>query len=90
MTNGKDDDFEPNNDDHIPLSSFKIRRKTVLKSLKKLDPRKSVNGLGNRFLKECAHELADSIVILFKLIVKKCYFVSPMRLGEELWGEVAT
>ena len=48
LSNGKgeeDDDFEPNNDGYIPLSTFRImiRRKTilVLQSLKKLDMSKS-------------------------------------------------
>ena len=70
MSNGKDeedDDFTPNDDTYIPLSSFKIRHKSVLKSLKKLDPSKSTNGFGPRFLKECAEVLAPSVTRLFKL-----------------------
>ena len=39
-----------------------------------------MNGFGNRFLKECASVLADSVVTLFKLIVKKCSFVSKWKI----------
>ena len=76
----EDDDYEPNNDDYIPLSTFKIRRKTVLKSLRKLDPHKSMNGFGNRFPKECAEEIVDSATTLFKFIVRKHYFVSKWKI----------
>ena len=83
MSNGKDDEdtnFTLNNDARCSLSSFKISRKKVKKSLKKLDPSKSVNGLGPRFLKECADVLTDSVTRLFKLIVKKSTYVSLWKI----------
>jgi len=83
MSNGKDeedDDFTPNDDAYMPLSSFKIRHKSVLKSLKKLDPNKSANGFGPRFLKECAVALAPSVTRLFKIIVKKASFVANWKI----------
>ena len=83
MSNGKDeedDDFTPNDDTYIPLSSFKIRHKSVLKSLKRLDPNKSTNSFGPRFLKECAVALAPSVTRPFKLIVKKASFVANWKM----------
>ena len=83
MSNGKDeedDDFIPNNRDQIPLSTFRIRHKDVLKSLKKLDPSKSTNGLGPRFLKECAVALAPAVTRLFRLIVRKSSYVSKWKI----------
>jgi hypothetical protein len=83
MSNGKgeeDDDFTPNNDDCIPLSSFRIRHKDVLKSLKKLDLHKSTNGLGPRFLKDCASVLAPAITRFFRLIVRKSSYVSKWKI----------
>ena len=79
MSNGKDDEdtnFTLNNDARCSLSSFKISRKKVKKPLKKLDPSKSVNGLGPRFLKECADVFAPRLTNLFKFIVKKAEFPS--------------
>ena len=82
MSNGRneDDDFTPNDDRCIPLSTFKIRRKTVLKSLKKLDPNKSINGFGPRFLKECAEVIEPAVTRLFKIVVKKSAFVSKWKV----------
>ena len=76
MSSGKDEEdpnFTPNINAQCSISSFKITRKQVKKSLKKLDPSKSVNGLGPRarFLKECADILTISVTRLSKLIVKK-------------------
>jgi len=83
MSNGKDeedDDFTPNSDHSIPLSSFKIRRKDVLKSLKGLDPNKSANGFGPRFLKECAVVFEPAVTRLFRMIVKKSSYVSNWKI----------
>jgi hypothetical protein len=83
MSNGKDEenhDFTPNSDARCPISSFKITRRQIKRSLKKLDPSKSVNGLGPRFLKECADVLTDSVARLFKLIVKKSKYVSNWKI----------
>ena len=83
MSNGKDeedDDFTPNDTYHVHLSTFKIRYKDVLKSLKNLDPQKSANGFGPRFLKECAAVLAPACTRLFRMIVKKSSFVSKWKI----------
>jgi hypothetical protein len=83
MSNGKGDDddgYTPNDNYCVPLSSFKIRFKSVRKSLRRLDPSKSTNGLGNCFLKECADEIAPSITRLFKLIVRKSAYVSRWKI----------
>ena len=83
MSNGKDDDdpnFTLNNDARCSLSGFKISRKKVKQSLKKLDPTKSVNGLGPRSLNECADVLTNSVTRLFKLIVKKSSYVSKWKV----------
>ena len=83
MPNGKgeeDADFTPNNDDCMSLSSFRIRHKDILKSLKRLDPPKSTNGLDPRLLKECASVLAPAITRLFRLIVRKPSYVSKWKM----------
>ena len=83
MSNGKDEedvDFTPNDTYHVHLSTFKIRYKDVLKSLKKLDPQKSANGSGPRFLKECAAMLAPACTRLFRMIIKRCSFVSKWKI----------
>ena len=83
MSNEKDDtddNFTPNDDYCVPLASFKNRFKSVLKSLRRLDPSKSTNGLGNRFLKECANEIAPSVTRLFKLMVRKGRCVSRWKI----------
>ena len=83
ISNGKDQDddgFNPNSNHSIPLSSFRVRRKDVLKSLKNLDPNKSANGFGPRFLKECAVVLASSITTLFRFVVKKSSYVSKWKI----------
>ena len=83
MSNGKgeeDNDFTPNSNHSISLSTFKIRRKTVLDSLRKLDPSKSAIGFGPRFLKECAEVLEPAVTKLFKFIVKKATYVSKWKI----------
>ena len=83
MSNGKaeeDGDFTPNDTYHVYLSTFKIRYKDVLKSLKNLDPQKSANGFGPRFLKECAAVLAPACTRLFRMIVKKSSFISKWKI----------
>ena len=83
MSNGRDeddDDFKSDDDKRIPLSTFKIPRKNVLKSLKKLDPNKSIDGIGPRFLKECADVIEPGVIRLFKIIVKKSTFVSKWKV----------
>jgi hypothetical protein len=83
MSNDKDEEdsnFTQNSDARCFISSFKITRKLVKKSLKKLDPSKSANGLGPRFLKECSDILTNSVTRLFKLIVKKSTYVSNWKI----------
>ena len=83
MSNRKDTDdpnFILNNDARCFLSSFKISRKKVRQSLKKLDPSKSINGLGPRFLKERADVWTNSVTRLCKLIVKKSTYVSKWKI----------
>ena len=73
MTSGKDDTdigFVPREDSKVPFCNIKIRFKDVLKSFKRLDPNKSANGPGPRFLKSCADVLASSVYRLFRFIVK--------------------
>ena len=79
MTSGKDcpdDAFEPNDNSSVLLTGFKIRQKSVLRSLKKLDPNKSAVGVGPRFLKECSTALAPALTKLFQFVVKKAVFPS--------------
>ena len=52
----------------------------MLKSLKKLDPNKSINGFDPRFLKECADVIEPAVTRLFKIIVKKSTFVSKWKV----------
>ena len=73
MTSGKDrpdDNFSPRITECFPISNFKIRFPTVLKSLSQLDPSKSANDAGPSFLRECAAELAPLVNRLFKYVVK--------------------
>ena len=84
MTSGKDEadlSLAPNSPSLIPLSSFKIRFKSVSRTLRKLDPSKSANGVGPRFLKECADALAPLVCKLFKFIVRKCTVPPGWKLG---------
>jgi hypothetical protein len=85
MSNGKDKEdvnWRPTATYHkVPLTSFKIRFKTVLKTLLSLDPSKSSNGIGPRVLKECAVELAPALTKLYKFIVQKAVFPTRWKVG---------
>ena len=84
MTSGKDredDGFQPNNRSQVPLSSFKIRLKDIRKSLRSLDPSKSANGVGPRFLKVCADAIASPIYKLLRFIVKKAVYPTDWKVG---------
>ena len=84
MTSGKDtqdDHFQPGDIRSIPLSSFKIRFKRVLKILKSLDTSKSINGAGPLFLRECAEEIAPLLYKLFKFIVKRAQYPANWKLA---------
>ena len=84
MANGKgetDSLFIPTDTHKVPLKSFKVRYESVLKALQKLDPNKSANGVGPRFLKECAEVLAPDICKLFRFIVRKAEFPHDWKIG---------
>ena len=85
MSNGKeiefDEDFIPKDSFKVKISSFKIRRKNVLKSLKKMDPRKSANGVSPCFWKECADIMESHVTKLFKHIVKHAEYVYRWKTG---------
>ena len=84
MTSGMsrfDENFRPNNTDCFPLSGFRIRFKRVLKCLKNLDPTKSANGVGPRFLNECAVTVAPLLYRLFKFIVRRAKYPDDWKFG---------
>ena len=85
MPNGKeieyDDDFKPKNNFKVRISSFKIRRKNVLAALKKMDPKKSANGISPCFWKECAELMEPYVTLLFKHIAKKSTYVYRWKTG---------
>ena len=84
MTSGKDrsdDDFTPITAAYYPLSGFKIRFKNVVKALRRLNPSKSANGAGPRFLRECADVLAPVVNRLFKFIVRAAQFPMDWKIG---------
>jgi len=72
-------EFEPV--DRVNFSSFRVTKRRVLKVLKALDPRKSANGISNRFLKECAKALAPGVTLLFRMIVDLAVWPSKWKLG---------
>ena len=84
MSNGKDDipdEYIPKDGLKIPLLSFRIRYKTVLKALQNADPSKSTNGIAPIFWKECAKVVAPSVCKLFKHIVKHRKYVTRWKHG---------
>ena len=84
MTSGKhrsDPHFEPNYRPRSPLSNFKIHFKHVLRCLSVLDPSKSANGVGPRFLKRCAAIVAPPLYRLFKMLVRTARFPADWKVG---------
>ena len=80
MSNGKDveaGDYEPKSPLQIPLSSFKVRFKTVEKVLEKMimNPNKSANGIPPRFWKEC-----------YKFAYSKCFQTIQVHSQESSMG----
>ena len=72
MSNGKDVEADCGSvSTHPPvaLKSWGVRFKQVLKTLRALDPSKSANGVGPRFLKECCTVIAPATTKLFRFIV---------------------
>jgi len=72
-------EFEPV--DRVNFTSFRVTKKRVLKVLKTLDPRKSANGISNRFLKECGKALAPAVTLLFRMIVDLAVWPSKWKTG---------
>ena len=84
MSNGKGEEecnFKLADSFTVPISGFKIRFKTVLKSLKAVDPTKSANGISPKFWKECAVQRAPIVCKLFKYIVKVGKYPSRWKFG---------
>ena len=84
MSNGAEDSadhYMPKDDRKVPLLSFKIEFRRVRKCLRKVDPSKASNGVGNPFLNECADEIADAVDSLFKFIVRKSSYPSDWKEG---------
>ena len=77
----KDDSWCPVNDHSALISSFKIRYSTVLEILQGLDPSKSANGVGPRFMKECAVQLAPALTRLYKFIVNRAVYPTRWKIG---------
>ena len=61
MSNAKDvqeSEYIPADPLRVPLSSWRIRFKKVLRTLQQLDVNKSANGVPAKMWRECAVELA--------------------------------
>jgi hypothetical protein len=64
------------------LKGFRVSMKRVLRSLRSLDCSKSINGVPNIFLKECATQLTAPLTKLLRHICKKkALFQNDGRLG---------
>ena len=60
--------------DRLLLSSWKIRHRSVLRALQRLDVSKAANGIPQVFRRECAVQLAPALTRLFKFIVSSGVF----------------
>jgi hypothetical protein len=65
----------------VKLSRFKIGHDMVLKQLKSLDTSKSMNGIPYMFMKECANELCQPLVRLYRFICKRGEFPAQWKIG---------
>lgn len=84
MSNGasiEDTDSSSSQSDFVVLKSLKVRFPSVLMTPKKLDPHKSANGVGPRFLTECADVLVPHLCRPFRFIVQKVVVPSGWKLG---------
>ena len=84
MTSGicrEDVGSNPIHDQYFPLANFKILFKVVRKTLRKLDPSKSSNGAGPRFLRKCADVLATMVDRLFKYVVSEAECPVGWKVG---------
>jgi hypothetical protein len=68
---------------HAPvvLKCWRVRYRQVKRVLRSLDPSKSTNGVGPRFLRECANAAAPATTKLFKFIVRKSKLPGRWKLG---------
>jgi hypothetical protein len=62
------------------LTSFRVTRNRVKKVLNSLNPHKSMNGISNRFLKECSGVLCAAVTTLFQRVARDA--VWPKRWKE--------
>ena len=78
-----DNDWEqpPQRNAKTKLKGFRVSMKRVLRSLRSLDCSKSINGVPNIFLKECATQLAAPLTKLFRHICKKGSFPERWKIG---------
>jgi hypothetical protein len=65
----------------VVLSGWKVRYKQVLRTLSTLDPSKSSNGVGPRFLRECCKEIAPAVTQLYRYVVQKAVFPASWKIG---------
>ena len=89
MSNAKgehEEEYLPADPLCVPLVSWKIRYKKVLRTLQRLDTSKSVNGIAPKFLRECkgAGTCTDEAVLLqgnVLLLVRQATFPSTLKSG---------
>ena len=63
------------------LSSFKVHHRDVLKCLQSLDINKSINGIPNVMMKECALQLFEPLTKLYQYICKRGEFPARWKTG---------
>jgi hypothetical protein len=66
----------------VVMKGWKVRFKRVFKALQALDPSKSVNGVGNRFLKACSKVFAPVVTKLFRFVVRRANSLSTGSVAE--------
>jgi hypothetical protein len=84
MSNAKDvqeSEYIPADPLRVPLSSWRIRFKKVLRTLQQLDVNKSANGVPAKMWRECAVELAPVATKLFRFIVRQAKYPSTWKDG---------
>jgi hypothetical protein len=84
MSNAKgvtEEEYVPADPLSVPLRSWRIRYKKVLRTLQRLDTSKSANGTPPKFLRECAEEPAPVLTKLFRLIVRQAKYPSTWKDG---------
>jgi hypothetical protein len=72
-------DFQPVTQQRI--TSLRVTQRRVKKVLSTLNPRKSMHGISNRFLKECAKVLTPAITRLFQRIARDAVWPSRWKVG---------